>query len=163
MRKLAIAAAVSSSLATFSVNSLALGLGDIEMYSALNQALDAEINILSAAPGELDSVQVRLAPSSAFDRAGLEMTPMMSAMKFNIERRADGSPIIKVTSDAPVIEPFLNFLIEVDSAVGGRQVREFTVLLDPPVFTAQQTQLAEAEIAESEICLLYTSPSPRDS
>ena len=151
MRKLAIAAAVSSSLATFSVNSLALGLGDIEMYSALNQALDAEINILSAAPGELDSVQVRIAPASAFDRAGLEMTPMMSAMKFNIERRADGSPIIKVTSDAPVIEPFLNFLIEVDSAAAGRQVREFTVLLDPPVFTAQQTQLAEADVAESEV------------
>jgi len=151
VRKLAIAAAVSSSLATFSVNSLALGLGDIEMYSALNQALDAEINILSAAPGELDSVQVRIAPASAFDRAGLEMTPMMSAMKFNIERRADGSPIIKVTSDAPVIEPFLNFLIEVDSAAAGRQVREFTVLLDPPVFTAQQTQLAEADVAESEV------------
>ena len=51
MRKLAITAAVSSSLATFSVNRLALWLGDIEMYSVLNQALDAEINILSVAPG----------------------------------------------------------------------------------------------------------------
>ncbi len=151
VRKLAIAAAVSSSLATFSVNSLALGLGDIEMYSALNQALDAEINILSASPGELDSVQVRIAPNAAFASAGLEKTPILSAMKFNIERRADGSPIIKVTSDAPVIEPFLNFLIEIDSDVSGRQVREFTVLLDPPVFTTQQTQLPDAVVAESQV------------
>ena len=150
MRKLAIAAAVSTSLATFSVNSLALGLGDIEMYSALNQALDAEINILSAAPGELDSAQVRIAPVDAFAQAGLQRSPILSAMKFNIERRADGSPIIKVTSDAPVIEPFLNFLIEVDSGVSGRQIREFTVLLDPPVFTTEQTELAQANVPGSD-------------
>jgi len=49
-------------------------------------------------------------------------------MKFNVERRADGTPIVKVTSDAPVVEPFLNFLVEVDSDVSGRQVREFTVV-----------------------------------
>ena len=150
MRKLAIAAAVSSSLATFSVNSLALGLGDIEMYSVLNQALDAEINILSAAPGELDTVQVRLAPTAAFASAGLEQTPIVSSMKFNVETRPDGSPIIKVTSDAPVVEPFLNFLIEIDSEVSGRQVREFTVLLDPPTFAAEQNQLPDATVAESK-------------
>ena len=150
MRKLAIAAAVSSSLATFSVNSLALGLGDIEMYSVLNQALDAEINILSAAPGELGTVQVRLAPTAAFASAGLERTPLVSSMKFNVETRPDGSPIIKVTSDAPVVEPFLNFLVEIDSEVSGRQVREFTVLLDPPSFATQQNQLPEATFAESK-------------
>ena len=66
MRKLAIAAAVSSSLATFSVNSLALGLGDIEMYSVLNQALDAEINIclLYTSPSPRDRTRSRM-PSSA--------------------------------------------------------------------------------------------------
>lgn len=150
MRKLAIAAAVSSSLATISVNSLALGLGDIEMYSALNQALDAEINILTATPEELESVQVRIASDAAFASAGLAKSPLLSSLLFNIERRADGSPIIKVTSDAPVVEPFLNFLVEVDSDVTGRQVREFTVLLDPPIFTAQQTQPAVATVVESE-------------
>ena len=150
MRKLAIAAAVSSSLATISVNSLALGLGDIEMYSALNQALDAEINILTATPEELESVQVRIASDAAFASAGLAKSPLLSSLLFNIERRADGSPIIKVTSDAPVVEPFLNFLVEVDSSVTGRQVREFTVLLDPPIFTPQQTQIATATVVESE-------------
>jgi len=150
VRKLAIAAAVSSGLATFSVNSLALGLGDIELYSALNQALDAEIVILSAAPGELDSTQVRIAPVDAFENAGLERSPVAASMMFVIERRADGSPIIKVTSDAPVVEPFLNFLIEVDSGVSGRQIREYTVLLDPPVFSPEQTELAVANVPESE-------------
>ena len=48
-----------------------LGIGDIELHSALNQKLDAEIH-LNLAPGENpDDISVRLAPPEKFDKAGI--------------------------------------------------------------------------------------------
>lgn len=144
MRKLVIAAAVSMSLATISVNTHALSLGEIEMYSALNQTLDAEINIVSFAPGELEGISVGLAPAEAFAAAGLQRSQVLSAMRFEVERRPDGVPVVKISSNGPIIEPFLSFLLQIDSPQGSRLIREYTVLLDPPVFTAQQSELIEA-------------------
>lgn len=131
MRKIAIAAAVSLSLSGVTGISHALGLGEIEMYSALNQSLDAEIAILSATDDELQNMQVRLAPSDAFARAGLEQLPILSSVVFAVDRRPDGKAVVKVTSDGPVLEPFLNFLIEVDAPGSVKLVREYTVLLNP--------------------------------
>lgn len=131
MRKIAIAAAVSLSLSGVTGVSHALGLGEIEMYSALNQSLDAEIAILSATDAELQNMQVRLAPSDAFARAGLEQLPVLSTVVFAVDRRPDGKAVVKVTSDGPVLEPFLNFLIEVEAPGSVKLVREYTVLLNP--------------------------------
>ncbi len=151
VRKLAIAAAVSISLAGLSDVTQALGLGEIEMYSALNQSLDAEIAILSATEDELKGMQVKLAPADAFARAGLQQLPVLSSVSFSVDRRPDGIPVVKVTSDGPVLEPFLNFLIEVDAPGSVRLVREYTVLLNPPAFASEpvvsepDTQVASYE------------------
>ncbi|MCB1756769.1 MAG: hypothetical protein KDJ38_14695, partial [Gammaproteobacteria bacterium] len=134
MRKLATAVAVSLALA--SSGAKALGLGDIEMHSALNQPLDAEILLHSVQPGELEELLVQLASREAFDRAGIERTSALTALKFSIDRKSDGTPFIKIGSNGPVVEPFLNFLLEVDWPKG-RMVREYTILLDPPVFMNQ--------------------------
>lgn len=162
MRKLAIAAAVSMSLATLSVNTHALGLGEIEMYSALNQKLDAEISILSFAPGELDGLNVQLASAEDFARAGLPMASVLSAMKFGVETRPDGVPVIKVSSDGPITEPFLSFLLQVDSPQGGNRMREFTVLLDPPLFTTGQNEIAVANQTPQSSERTVTSASSED-
>ena len=135
VRKIAIAVAVSLSLSGVTGVSHALGLGEIEMYSALNETLDAEIEILSATESELQDLQVGLASSAAFARAGLEQSPVLSSVDFVVDRRPDGKAIVKVTSDSPVLEPFLNFLIEVDSPGSVKLVREYTVLLNPVSYT----------------------------
>ena len=134
VRKIPIAVAVSLSLSGVTGVSHALGLGEIEMYSALNETLDAEIEILSATESELQDLQVGLASSAAFARAGLEQPPVLSSVDFVVDRRPDGKAIVKVTSDSPVLEPFLNFLIEVDSPGSVKLVREYTVLLNPATF-----------------------------
>ena len=53
-------------------NVFALGMGDIKVDSALNQRLDAEIELISSIEGELDDVTVTLAPPSAFERINLD-------------------------------------------------------------------------------------------
>jgi len=147
VRKLAIAAAVSLSLSSVSH---ALGLGEIEMYSALNQSLDAEIEILSATEDELNNLQVRLASADAFARAGLIQLPVLSSVQFSVDRRPDGKPVVKVNSDGPVVEPFLNFLIEVDAPGNVKLVREYTVLLDPPAFAAEPAASPAASLTAAE-------------
>ncbi len=138
MRKLAIAAAVSLGLASVSSRTIALGLGEIEIYSALNQNLDAEIGLVSVAPGELAGVTVNLADEEAFARAGLSITPVLRSLRFEVEQRPDGALIVKVFSDVPVVEPFLNFLVEIGSSSSASQTREYTLLLDPPTFMVEQ-------------------------
>ena len=134
MRKLAVAAAVSLALASGGVQ--ALSLGEIDMRSALNQPMNAEIPLTSVQPGELDGMIVKLASPEAFARAGIDRTTVLSDLQFQVEAAGSGRPVIRITSKSPVLEPFLNFLLEVDWS-RGRMVREYTVLLDPPVFMTQ--------------------------
>ena len=133
MRKLATAAAVGLALA--SNGAFALGLGDIDMQSALNQPMNAEIPLTAVQAGELDGMIVQLADEDAFARAGIERSSVLTDLRFSVDR-SGARPVIRVTSPRAVTEPFLNFLLEVDWPQG-RMVREYTVLLDPPVFMTQ--------------------------
>jgi len=118
-------------------NSLALGLGEIEVNSFLNQPLNAEIEVISARPGEVDELLVSLASREAFTRAGLARPQHLTELRFAVNKNEEGSKAtIVVTSRSAIKEPFLNFLIEADWSKG-RLLREFTVLLDPPFFAEQ--------------------------
>ena len=112
-----------------------LGLGEIEVSTALNQELNAEIELLSAAPEDVETLIVKLASREEFSRAGIERPFLLNALRFSAEIN-DGVPIIRVTSDKPIREPFLNFLVEIDWPKG-HMMREYTILLDPPVFMEQ--------------------------
>jgi pilus assembly protein FimV len=129
-------------MALLPINSFALGLGEIEVNSFLNQPLSAEIEVISARPGEIDDLLVSLATREAFTRAGLDRPRHLSDLKFTVNKSEDGeSAVIMVTTRSAIKEPFLNFLIEADWSKG-RLLREFTVLLDPP-FYAEQPAPAE--------------------
>ena len=52
-------------LALGSSQAMALGLGQLQVKSGLNQPLVAEIPIFSAMPNELDSLDIRLASPEA--------------------------------------------------------------------------------------------------
>jgi pilus assembly protein FimV len=130
VRKLATAAAVSLALA--SGGAFGLGLGDIEMRSALNQPMQAEIRLTAVKSGELEGMIVQLASADAYARAGIERSTVLTDLSFSLDRSGP-VPVIRIASTRPVVEPFLNFLLEVDWPQG-RMIREYTVLLDPPVF-----------------------------
>ena len=112
-----------------------LGLGEIEVSSALNQKLNANIEILSATPEDTETIIIKLASRKEFSRAGLDRPYLLNDLRFKSEI-IDGVPHIKVTSSSPIREPFLNFLVEIDWP-NGHLLREYTVLLDPPVFMTQ--------------------------
>jgi pilus assembly protein FimV len=110
----------------------ALGLGEIRLNSALNQPFDAEIELVSAAQEDLAALRASLASSDTFLRYGLDRPAYLSDFTFRVVR-SGGKDVLKVTSPRPVTEPFVTLLVEANWP-RGRLLREYTVLLDPPVF-----------------------------
>ncbi|MDQ7075335.1 MAG: FimV/HubP family polar landmark protein [Gammaproteobacteria bacterium] len=106
------------------------------MKSSLNQRLDAQIELLSVRGAETEEMIVTLASEDAFSKAGLERPLLLTQLRFSVQNDLRGKPYIQVSSQKAVVEPFLNFLIEIDWP-RGRLVREYTLLLDPPVFMTQ--------------------------
>ncbi|NJO18350.1 MAG: LysM peptidoglycan-binding domain-containing protein, partial [Thioploca sp.] len=111
----------------------ALGLSHIQVYSKLNEPLNAKINVLAIPKGSIASLKVDLASTSAFNRAGIERPYVLTAIRFNVEPVGKTDAVIRLTTIRPLKEPFLNFLVEV-TWPSGRILREYTVLLDPPLY-----------------------------
>src|SRR6186713_994773 len=111
----------------------ALGLGDVHLNSPLNAPLDAEIELVNATPEDLATLDAKLASKETFARYGLDWPPFMASVRVTRDRTANGGYVLRIKSQETVTEPFLTLLIEATWA-RGRLVREYTVLLDPPVF-----------------------------
>jgi pilus assembly protein FimV len=136
-------------LLTWPASTFALGLGEIRINSSLNEALSAEIELVSATPEELNSVSAALASRETFTRYGLDRPMFLNTLTFKVTRTADGRAVLLVRSSESISEPFVTFLVEVNWA-RGHLLREYTVLLDPPVFTPGETQPAAAPVAAPE-------------
>ncbi|HET7649128.1 MAG TPA: FimV/HubP family polar landmark protein [Gammaproteobacteria bacterium] len=131
----------------------ALGLGEIKLNSALNQDLNADIQIVGAASDELDSLQVKLASQAQFQQAGIDYPAVLSNLRFQVVRKADGTAYLHVTSPGPIREPFLDFLIDANWD-NGELLREYTVLLNPPNFETP------TKAAASKPAVAAPAPSP---
>lgn len=119
---------------TVSSQLLALGLGEMNLDSALNQPLRADIALIDTAGLSIAEMKPKLASANDFERAGVERYQFLTQMKFSV----NGDRIIVTTRD-PINEPFLNFLVELNWP-SGRVLREYTVLLDPPIFEEGRVQ-----------------------
>ena len=82
-----------------------------------------------------------------FSRYGIERPAYLSnSFNFTVTRSRDGRATIKVNSNRSVTEPFVTLLVEASWA-RGRLLREYTVLLDPPVFMPSQAPQTQAPVA----------------
>lgn len=131
LRKLALSLAIAGVLGVPNAN--ALGLGEINISSALNEPLSAEIRLMQVRDLSPLQIQPRMADADEFSIAGLSKSRFLNDVRFQVQVTPDGAGVIRMTSTEPVREPFLNFLVEVNWP-NGRLVREYTVLLDPPLF-----------------------------
>jgi pilus assembly protein FimV len=109
----------------------ALGLGDIRLHSALSEPLEADIDLLSVSPAEVEGITVSLASQETFAKVGVDRPAILMYLKFEVVKDAANNYSIKVTSREQINEPFIDFLVEVDWK-SGRVLREYTLLLDPP-------------------------------
>ncbi len=146
LRKLVLS--ILTMLSLFSTSVFAVGLGEIKQASGLNQPLSAEIPLLSA--GDLAEYEVlaSLASNQEFEKVGVERIFFLNSIKFETIRDQNDQIAIKVTTRTPVKEPFLNFIVELNWP-NGRILREYTLLLDPPVFEENTASTIEQSSSSS--------------
>ncbi|MGM0784824.1 MAG: FimV/HubP family polar landmark protein [Pseudomonadota bacterium] len=152
-RKLTFASLLS--LSFVSPSTWALGVGDVDVHSSLNAPLRASVPLTDVADLDPRQLKVSLAEPSAFERAGLERTPLVSSVAMAVRQR-DGQWVVELESDGPVREPWLDLLLRFDWPEG-RQLREITLLLDPPNYaelpvlagSSSRSSTAVAEARES--------------
>ncbi|MFZ6641555.1 FimV/HubP family polar landmark protein [Undibacterium sp. TC4M20W] len=153
----ALSVAVASSLFMLS-SAHATGLGKLTVLSALGQPLRAEVELTSPAKEEIDSLVPRLASQEAFKQANIDFNVALLSLRFAVEQRG-ANYVIRISSSQAMNEPFVDMLLELNSA-NGKLLREYTFLLDPaelrnsqsaqvsnPVVVANQPQNTSASNA----------------
>ncbi len=104
----------------------ALAVSEVFLNSHLNQRLNASVDLLSVSPEELDSLVVLIRPADEQGSASLTWPKLTH----EIISDKSGRHVIKLSSDKPIQEPVINFILEL-SWSGGRLEREYVLLIDP--------------------------------
>ncbi|MFP4695312.1 FimV/HubP family polar landmark protein [Thiohalospira sp.] len=125
-----------------------VGLGEIEVDSYIDEPFEGRIELTDVERDELDRIRARLAPEADFRDAGMERTPTAGALDFEPVWE-EGRAYLRVTTSRPVERAFLDLLVELEWPAG-REVREYTVLLDPPDTTDEESASVDAPAAEAD-------------
>ncbi|MAT93260.1 MAG: hypothetical protein CME59_11735 [Halioglobus sp.] len=141
-------AAVVFSLGCLQASSaLALGLGELKLESNLNEPLEASVDLLNIDGLHEDEIRIRLGTREDFKRLGLERTFFLTSIQFEVVVGDGGRPRILMRTDDPVLEPYLDFIVEARWP-SGRLLREYTVLIDPPAFAEATPVVSASERVE---------------
>lgn len=130
---------------------LALGLGELRLHSALNEQLEAEIELVSVGDAEQHHILVSLASKEEFAIAGVPWEYYLTRLKFKTDLSNPARPVIRVSTDEVVKEPYLDFVVQLHWP-SGKLLREYTVFLDLPVFDpdAQPRQVAAPAVSPAD-------------
>ena len=116
----------------------AAGLGKLDIFSALGEPLNAEVELLLVTPEELDSLSANLASSEQYAAQGIEKTAIQQNIQTTVSKKPNGTTVIKLTSNQAVTDPFLDILIQVVWS-SGQLSREYTLLLDPADYSVDKS------------------------
>ena len=116
---------------------MAVGFGEITLKSALNEPLNAEIALTNVDKIEEGMLLVQLASPAAFTQAGVSRDYYLTQLRFAVTASASGDTVVLVTSEAPISEPYLDFLVQLEWPAG-RMIREYTLLLDLPIYSGEK-------------------------
>ena len=149
--------------------SWALGLGEITLFSYLNEPFRAEVELLESDALADSDVHVDLASDAEFERLGVSREFFLTRIDFEIESDESGRRVV-LTTEAPLREPYLDFVIEARWP-DGRLLREYTVLIDLPprqnvstsAGASSDSGVTATESAQSETADVASEvPTPRE-
>ena len=145
----------------------ALGIGPLNVRSALNQNFEADIPLIVNNPSELKGLTVRIPRQQEFDHTGVERLAFFSKLRFTVETPPGGPNVIKIRSIEPIREPNFNLLLEVLWS-RGRLMRDFPVQVDPQFYSNRReppplplpTLPLDAVVAAPAHATAYRGPWP---
>jgi pilus assembly protein FimV len=111
--------------------SLALSVGEMDVRSHLGEPLRATVPLGRLGSLSASDVQISLASEDVHRSYGIEQATHSSPLVFTLQVDRKGEASVLVSSEQPVGEPYLDFVLEVRWPAG-RSLKHFEVLLDPP-------------------------------
>ena len=144
------------------LSAFGLGVGALQVRSALYQNLEAEIPLVVSNPAELIGLKVQIPRQQVFDQMGVERQAFFANLRFAVQSHPSGSSFIKITSTQPIRDPNFDLLIE---AVWprGRLLRTFPVQVDPEMYAQRQQPpppiLEEAQTPAPNAATPATTPA----
>ncbi len=154
----ALAAAAVLSAGFYASEASALALGRITVQSALGEPLRAEIDVPQITPAEAETLRATTASPEVFRSQGMEFTPLMNALQVQLQRRADGSAVLRVTSDRPVNDPFVDLVLDTTWGTG-KIVRSYTMLFDPPALRRASPTVTASPQVTAQASAQPTAPA----
>ena len=132
-----------------------LGLGRLTVDSYVGPAAVGAHRTAVASKEELDTLSGEDRGSFAVSAEQPAIPGCAVAYARHARARSGDTAFLRVTSTAPVTEPYLDLLVEVNWA-SGRVVRDYTFLLDPPGMRSR-----DRGRTRSRRCVPAPRPSPR--
>lgn len=160
VKQLGLAAAFMLS----ATNVYALGLGSLEINSNLDQPLNGQINLRIADGDDAGSVTAAIASIDDFESLGIDYPDYLKDINLSVSNDGSSSVLLVSSNGVIIKEPFIHFLVRVEWS-GGSFLREYTALIDPPIYAAASPQsISEPrEVGTDQSYLSGTEDTPEIS
>jgi pilus assembly protein FimV len=106
----------------------ALSLGRLNVQSLMGEPLRAEMEVTQFTPEELRSLTSTVASPANFVQAGMEYHSGLAGVKSNIEKRADGSTFVVLTGSTPILDTFVDLILDTRWSTG-KVTKNYALLL----------------------------------
>jgi len=131
----------------------AVGLGELKVYSFLDEPLVAEIEVLNLERIDPNQLVVALASQEDFTRAKVSRPYFLSNLSFEVVTYQE-KVLILIRSSKVIVDPYIQFLLDL-SWPDGSIVKDYTVLIDPPPkdfnYATRALPLSQLAAKEAEI------------
>ena len=114
----ALAAAALALGGLYAADASALALGRITVQSALGEPLRAEIDLPQISASEAETLRTQVAPPETFRAQGMEYSPAINGVQVQLQRRSDGSMVLRLSSTRPMNEPFVDLVLNAVRSAG---------------------------------------------
>ncbi len=143
-----------------SSSAFSLVLGDITLSSALNEPLNAVIELDSLEGLDAAAITVTIGDQEAYDRVAIDRDPFLDNIQFTVEVDNDDEGRIVLTSTENVTEPFLNVIVSV-AEPDNVTLKEYTLLVElPDDSEVSSADVAPPVVTQNEPAPAVTSNTP---
>lgn len=124
----------------------ALAVKDVQTKSALGEPFQGEVELTDLGDLNADEIKVSLATQEDFERLGIERVYFLTDLRFDVVVNQGGRSYIRITTNKPVREPYLDFVVRI-AWPGNARLQNVTALLDPPVVSDSSASMVSQPVS----------------
>lgn len=142
----------------FAEQAFALSVHPLQVKSALGEPFRAQIVITDIAGVDPATIKASLANDSEFIQLGINKRRLANDLNFNTSITSPERGVITVTSDRPLNDPYIEFVVHIGFGNNVR-LQQVTALVDPPL-TRIQPETLNLPVQQIQVAEASSTPTP---